>query len=99
MRSESKSTISPTAEGVTVFSGEQLLALLRRQPIPDTHSQSADALHTPNACREIRAKKSAIRGFISEPAYRRQSQVYCRRGVRVLFQCDSIACDHSSVEG
>jgi len=56
--------ISPTAEGVGVFSPEQRLAFLCCQPIPDTHPQPPDALHTPNACREIRAKKAAIGGFI-----------------------------------
>ena len=46
-----QSTISPTAEGVTVFSAKQLFAVVCRQPIPDTHSQSPNALHAPYACR------------------------------------------------
>jgi hypothetical protein len=57
------------------------------------------ALHTPNACRKVRAKKSAIGCFIRQPAYRRQSQVNRRRGVRVLFERDSVPCDHGPVEG
>jgi hypothetical protein len=47
----------------------------------------------------IRAKKAAIGSFIRQPAYRRQSQVNRRRGVRVLFECDSVPCDHGPVEG
>jgi hypothetical protein len=78
-----KSAISSAAKGVGCLCAENLLALLRRQPIPDTHSQPPDALHTPNACRKIRAKKSAIGCFIRQPAYRRQSQVNRRRGLRV----------------
>jgi hypothetical protein len=66
---------------------------------PDTQSQPPDPLHTPNACRKIRAKKSAIGCFIRQPAYRCQSQVNRRRGVRAPFECDSVPCDHGPVEG
>jgi hypothetical protein len=99
MRSESKARFRRLRRVSPFSAPSNFLPSSAVNQFPDTHSQSADALHAPNACREVRAKKSAIRRFISEPAYRRQSQVYCRRGVRVLFQRDSIACDHSSVEG
>ena len=36
--------------------------------------------------------------FIRQPAYRCQSQVNRGRGVRVLFECDSVPCDHGPVE-
>ena len=97
MRSESKARFR-NWEGVSVFSAEQLLAFLCRQPIPDTHSQLPDAFHTPNACREIRAKKSAIGRFIRQPEYRRQSQVNRRRGLWGLFECDPVLCDHGLVK-
>src|SRR5271170_316255 len=73
--------------------------VVRSEPIPDTHSQPPDTLHTPNACRKIRAKKSAIGCFIGQPLYRCQSQVNRRRGVRALSECDSVPCDNGPVEG
>jgi len=94
-----QSTIAPAAEGGSVFRAQQLLALLCRQPISDTHSQQPDTLHAAYACRRIWAEQTAIGCFIRQPAYRRQSQVYGRRGVRVLFECDSVPGDHGPVEG
>src|ERR1700731_5249999 len=75
-------TIASTAESVSAFRAQQVLAFFRSQPVSDTRSEPPDALHTPNACRKIRAKESAIGCFIRQPADRRQSQVNRRRGVR-----------------
>jgi hypothetical protein len=77
-----QSTIALTAKRLSSFRAKQLLAFFRGQPISDTHSQPPDTFYAPYACCKVRTEESAIGRFIRQSAYRRQSQVNRRRGVR-----------------
>src|ERR1700724_2242413 len=94
-----QSTIASAAESVSAFRAQQLLAFFRSQPVSDTYSQPSNTLHATYACRGVRAEEPAIRRFICQPAYRRQSQVDRRRSIWVLFGGNPASVDRRRVEG
>src|SRR5437588_175217 len=76
-----------------------LTTFVGRQPVSDTYSQSTGTLHATYTCCKVRAEEPAIRRFIRQSAYRRQSQVDRRRSLRVLFECNPVPRDYRFVEG
>ena len=49
------------------------LALLRGQPIAETHSQLLHAFNAANTSRQIGAEETAVGGLVCEPAHRTET--------------------------
>lgn len=55
--------------------GEELLALLRREPIPETHPEAFHSLDPPYPCGKIRVQQAVVGRLTGQPANRGQSEV------------------------
>jgi hypothetical protein len=75
------------------------LPLFRSQPVSNPHAVLLDAFHASDACREIRTEKSAIRGFVGEPANSCKAQVDSGRSIVGLFQTYPVSGHDGFVKG
>src|SRR5215471_12928110 len=74
------------------------MALLCRQPVPETHAQLLDAFHSANASSKVGTEQTAIGSFICQSAHRAKTQIDCARRELAGFEMRSITQDHYSVE-
>src|SRR5215469_4462187 len=74
------------------------MALLCRQPVPETHAQLLDALHSANASSQVGTEQTAIGSFVCQSAYGAKTQIDCARRELAGFEMRPIAQDDYSVE-
>ena len=86
--------VSFAAKTANVYSSQKTLTLLRGKPIANRHAQPFGALHAANACRQVGAQEPAIRGLIRKPPDCRESQIYCRGRIVLLFERNPVTGDY-----
>jgi len=93
-----KGTIPFALESLGVGTLPKGFALFGRQPIPQSHSEFLDALHSPNTGGEISAKKTAIAGLVCQPPHGPEAQIDGSRCKLPRLQVHPIADDNGSAE-
>jgi hypothetical protein len=73
-------------------------ALFGCQPVSQAHSEFLDALHSPDTSGKIRAKKTAIGGFVCESAHGTKAQIHGSRCELPGLEVHAIADDNGSAE-
>src|SRR5215469_15212376 len=74
------------------------MALLCREPVPETHAQFLDALNSANASGGISTEQTAVGAFACESAYCAKAQIDCARCELTGFEMRPIAQHHYPVE-
>jgi len=74
------------------------MALLCREPVPETHAQLLDAFYTANASSQIGTEQTAVGSFVRESAHGAKAQIDCARCEFTGFEMRPIAQDHYPVE-
>ena len=72
--------------------------LFGRQPVAQPHAQFSNALHAPNAGRQLRAQQASVGGLVSEPSHGRQPSVDRIGRKAANLKVNSVAGDYRLVE-
>jgi len=67
--------IAQVSEFLAGVNGEQLLALVNSQPIPNSNAQALRSFHPSNASCKVGTEQSAIGSFVCKPANRCKSKI------------------------
>ena len=73
-------------------------ALLRRQPVSESHADTAHTLHPPNAGRQFRAEEAGVGCLVRNPPDGGQPEVDRRRSISPLLEVNPVSEHDGAVE-
>ena len=85
-------------EGIAVCTGQKPLALLGREPVPNTDTNPADSFDASNSGCQFWTEQSGIGGLVRDPPNGRQAKINRCRRVLFLFEIDPVSEDHGAIE-